>query len=247
MVCGSLTDGLGVHAHWQQSAGDWHIGAKRAFDLFPGPLKKRMQMRRKERWDLHQSRALEAATAAANSSTSCKPAWSQLDLSSLESGSADLLKQAQALISSQDEHYGKKERDERAKLLQDLEEHYKDVGPMLDCVVWHDGTHWRAALDTTDFLDDASASDAKQPAGRLQDCKPLTNYRVEHQYGTFSAEDACNYVCNIYDEGNVLSVVVDAGMHGTHVAGITAAYHPENPALNGCAPGDAAKAFDPWA
>ena len=31
--------------------------------------------------------------------------------------------------------------------------------------------------------------------------------------------------------------VVDAGSHGTHVAGITAAHHPEDPALNGMAPG----------
>ena len=108
---------------------------------------------------------------------------------------------------------------------------------MLDCVVWHDGTHWRAALDTCDFLDDASISGKEHPSGRLQDFKPLTNYCIEQQYGTFSAEDACNFVCNIYDDGNVLSIVVDAGMHGTHVAGITAAYHPENPALNGCAPG----------
>jgi hypothetical protein len=31
--------------------------------------------------------------------------------------------------------------------------------------------------------------------------------------------------------------VVDAGSHGTHVAGITAAHHPEDPALSGIAPG----------
>lgn len=109
------------------------MGAKRVFELYPGPLKKRMQARRKERWDLHQSEALEAATAAAIGSGPCNPAWSQLDLSSLEAGSPDLLKQAQALIASQEEHHGKAEREDRAKLLQDLEEHYKDIGTQGIC------------------------------------------------------------------------------------------------------------------
>jgi subtilisin family serine protease len=31
--------------------------------------------------------------------------------------------------------------------------------------------------------------------------------------------------------------VVDAGSHGTHVAGITAAFHEREPHLNGIAPG----------
>lgn len=73
--------------------------------------------------------------------------------------------------------------------------------------------------------------------GKLEDFEPLTDYRTELKYGTFSKEDGCNFVCNIYEEGNVLSIVVDAGSHGTHVAGITAAYSPENPSRNGIAPG----------
>ena len=61
--------------------------------------------------------------------------------------------------------------------------------------------------------------------------------RAERRYGTFSALDACNFVLNIYDEGKTLSIVTDTGEHGTHVAGITSAHHPEDPSLNGVAPG----------
>lgn len=105
------------------------------------------------------------------------------------------------------------------------------AGPLLQCVVWHDGTHWRAAIDTSDMHEPGSGK------GLLADFKPLTNYKAERQYGTFSAQDGCNFVCNIYEEGDVLSIVVDSGPHGTHVAGITAAHQPDNPALNGIAPG----------
>ena len=87
------------------------------------------------------------------------------------------------------------------------------VGPLLQCVVWHDGSHWRAAIDTSDMYEPDSDK------GLLKDFKPLTNYKIERQYGTFSSEDGCNFVCNIYEEGKVLSIVVDSGSHGTHVAG----------------------------
>lgn len=56
-------------------------------------------------------------------------------------------------------------------------------------------------------------------------------------WSCYRAEDSCNFALNIYDMGNVLSIVVDSGSHGTHVAGITSAYHEAEPHLNGIAPG----------
>ena len=130
-------------------------------------------------------------------------------------------------------------------------------------------------------------SAAKSSALESSSKFPLATIPVCLQWGTFSAEDACNFALNIYDEGDILSIgerglskhgsmaafagreagwprewsapvspaaakvaagphlealhclaaVVDAGSHGTHVAGITAAHNPEDPALNGMAPG----------
>ena len=43
----------------------------------------------------------------------------------------------------------------------------------------------------------------------------------------FSKLDACSCVVNVYDQGNILSIVTDSSPHGTHVAGIATAFHPK--------------------
>eukprot|EP00249_Psilotum_nudum_P018372 c26772_g1_i1 orf=205-4470(+) len=126
----------------------------------------------------------------------------------------------------------KKEREDlqnRVDLLQKLSETYEDKGPIIDAVVWNDGDNWRVALETLDFDDSGH--------GKLADFSPLASYRIEHQFGIFSKMDACSFVTNVYDDGNILSIVTDSSPHGTHVAAITAAYHPEEPLLCGVAPG----------
>lgn len=96
---------------------------------------------------------------------------------------------------------------------QELRKSYEDHGPVIDAVVWHDGSVWRAALDTSELHEEGSST------GALADFAPMTDFKTERQYGTFSAADSCNFAVNIYEEGKILSIVVDAGAHGTHVAG----------------------------
>lgn len=46
-----------------------------------------------------------------------------------------------------------------------------------------------------------------------------------------------NYAVDVMDAGRRVVLTVDSGAHGTHVAGIVAAYYPDRPELNGVAPG----------
>ncbi len=99
-----------------------------------------------------------------------------------------------------------------------------DVGPVVDCVSFHDGTYWRACIDTTG-------------SGDLTSCEAMAAYKHEFGYACFSQETQLNYSFNFYEDGDVLSIVVAAGSHGTHVAGIVGAYFPGDVARSGNAPG----------
>jgi len=51
--------------------------------------------------------------------------------------------------------------------------------------------------------------------------------RLERKYAIFSKLDACSFVANVYNDGNLVSIVTDCSPHATHVAGIAAAFHPD--------------------
>ncbi len=177
--------------------GRWHVGVKPAYEMFPGGLVRRLKTKRRKVF-------AEAQRAA----------------------EVGLERRREALRGAK----GKDAQRERGDLkvrfeqLQALWKAYADPGPIYDCVVYHDGSVWRALIDTDED-------------GDLADEKAMTNYRLERQWSTFSSEDRLNYGINIYSEGKRLSIVVDCGAHGTHVAGIVAAHYPDRPALNGIAPG----------
>jgi tripeptidyl-peptidase II len=97
-----------------------------------------------------------------------------------------------------------------------------DFGPVLLCLLVKgaDG-RWLAALDASgkgDFTRSAF----------------VPEYSLTQKFGSL---DMLNYGIAVYEDGKVLSIITDCGAHGTHVAGISAAYFEGHPELNGVAPG----------
>lgn len=112
----------------------------------------------------------------------------------------------------------------KLELYKSVEKEFEDIGPLYDCLVFHDGEHWNGVIDTTE-------------TGDMSTLQPMVDYNIRLESARFSDVDALVYGINIFDQGSILSIVTDAGAHGSHVAGIVAAYHPDNPECNGVAPG----------
>ncbi|CAJ0575733.1 unnamed protein product, partial [Mesorhabditis spiculigera] len=101
----------------------------------------------------------------------------------------------------------------------------EDKGPVADVLLWHDGTSWKALLDTS-FR------------GKLGMCTPMGPYAEKYEFaeGTIDG-DQLTYGFNVYADEKKVEIVTVCGSHGSHVASIAAANYKENPALNGLAPG----------
>ncbi len=185
---------LKLGADWKIPSGEVRLGMKRGFELFPHDLLPRMIEHRKQKFSEVQRR-LEAEM--------------RRDVENFDAKTSKI---------------EKAELERRLERLVAAGQSVEDVGPIFDCVVFHDGTHWRAAVDTDED-------------GDLGEEKLLTNFRIERQYATFDDVSLLNFAVNIYDNGKTLSIVIDSNPHGTHVAGIVAANFPEQPEWNGVAPG----------
>ncbi|KAL2324539.1 hypothetical protein Fmac_023597 [Flemingia macrophylla] len=206
-ILGASGASLVINTSWKNPSGDWHVGYKLVYDLFTKNLTSRLKKERKRKWDEKNQEEIAKAVKQ----------LTDFDQEHIKVEDAKLKKVREDL-----QH--------RLDLLKKQSESYDDKGPAIDALVWYDGDVWRVALDTQSLEDDPDC-------GKLANFVPLTNYRTERKYGIFSKLDACTYVVNVYNDGNVLSMVTDSSPHGTHVAGIGTAFHPEEPLLNGVAPG----------
>ncbi len=191
---------LTLPEQWLSKTREFRVGLKAGYELFPPELVARLRERRKELF-MREHAKLEAQLRR------------------------ELAEWDEAYPDASAEQKGQREElEKRLEQLRHMAEHYEDPGPIYDCVTFHDGEVWRAAVDTNED-------------GQFADEKALANFSLEHEYATFRGEADLNFGVNIYNDGALLSLVADCGPHGTHVAGIVAAHFPEQPELNGIAPG----------
>ncbi len=187
--------------------GGYRLGLKAAFELYPPGVAKRVRAERKKAHDAAQRAAVEAAQSAAARTSAAK---------GKEGGGAS---------GALGEKKAAEEAKARVSLLGKLESGYADPGPLYDVVSFvDDGGAWRVCVDTSE-------------RGDLASCALLEPYRVGRTHALLDETSMLNFSVDVVGGGDVVTVCVDAGAHGTHVAGIIGAHFPERPELNGMAPG----------
>ena len=192
---------LKLGADWENPSGEYRVGSKAGFEIFPRGLVTRLKEEGLKEWR-------KGAGAAEAEVTRLLAAWHAAHPGPAPAGPAALRE--------------REDLEARQKQLRELK--HDPAGPVYDVVSWHDGETYRVAVDVG-------------CTGDLSGCTPLAPYAVEHRHGSFGEELQLNYCVAVYDGGSTVNICVDAGSHATHVAGIIGAYRPDQPELNGMAPG----------
>ncbi|EST06453.1 Peptidase S8/S53 domain protein [Kalmanozyma brasiliensis GHG001] len=216
--------------------GEWKIGFKKAYDLWPGELKSRRSAERQKAFLVsHQALLCQAQTELNALDAPAAPKASGPSAADGSDKSA----------ASENAKLKKDEIKARIQALKDLASSYKDDGPLLEAIVFHNGKNWYAVVGggegETHDPSTGQPQDILKPLEAqtldLTTVEPITDFRIERQWQSFGQQDLLTYTVNIEDNGNLLSLVTVAGSHGTHVAGIVGARHDDQPELNGVAPG----------
>jgi len=196
---------------WTNPSGKWRLGAKKLSELYAGPLKARVSKEEKE------ETAEAAAAVVANA---------ERELADWRAETGEQAAEAKAVA---DPAARRRLGELLARLAASKDAAAALSRPaadseVLDVVAWHDGSTWRAALDTS-------------RTGDMRAAPGMASFREERQFATLDRRSQLSYSLNTYDDGAIVSVVCDAGSHGTHVSGIAAGHHPGSPERSGVAPG----------
>jgi tripeptidyl-peptidase-2 len=201
---------------WADSVDEFRVGAAPLWTLLPGSTRERVLAERKELFEATHRAAANRMQRDLDAAENWTPSAEDEGVWGGRANATAAAKKAR-----------KTELEARLKELDALmKDDYDDAGPLIDVVAFRDEHGWRAVVDA-------------EGTGDLTDSKPMAPFGVERQLGTFGFGSACTFCLQIgdLDDNGALSIVCDAGSHGTHVAGIVAAnFEAEDDAADGVAP-----------
>ncbi|CAG2163191.1 unnamed protein product [Oppiella nova] len=144
---------LKIPGHWANPSGRYHIGVKNMYELYPAGVRTRMAREyRQTQWEpIHKTSKTETLR----------------ELREFED------KHPEPSNDSSDDKIIREDLKSKMDFLEEMDTKYRDLGPTYDCVVFYDGSHWMAVIDTSG-------------TGSLEDCTLLGNYRECLNYGTIS-------------------------------------------------------------
>ncbi|KAK9889317.1 hypothetical protein WA026_004596 [Henosepilachna vigintioctopunctata] len=194
---------LKIPESWNNPSNTYRIGVKQAFDLYPERLREQMRNKYKEKnWDETHREILANANR---------------ELVEFENRTGDSpLSEADRMM--------KENLENTIEILNNFEKKYNDVGPVYDCIIFHDGEMWKCCVDTSEI-------------GELEYCPLLGEFSKTGDFAQLTIHCNLNFSFNIHDSGNILELVGLCSVHGTLVGAIAAANFPDSPQENGIAPG----------
>ena len=209
---------------WAQDITSIKLGAVRLYDLLPRNVMRRVKKERKEIFVAKHQALISNVQSKLDNLPKAENKKSSDNKNNDKEEGGDNGEDEKKKIGTQ-----KKELQLLLEQLKDVLESYQDYGPLLDIIMFEDEGIWKAVIDT-------------QANGDLTNSIPMSSFRHERQIGELGFGSAVTYCIQVYDSGKILSIVTDAGSHGTHVAGIAAANfdggnNSGEEDINGVAPG----------
>ncbi|XP_057365075.1 tripeptidyl-peptidase 2-like [Daphnia carinata] len=126
VITGLSGRSLKIPDSWKNPSGEYRIGCKSLYQLYPTALRERMLKDFKEnKWDPLHKKTLAETTKK---------------LQAFELANPD---------PSGSEKATKEDYEMQIEMLNTLEKKFSNLGPCFDCVVFNDGQQWRACLDTS--------------------------------------------------------------------------------------------------
>lgn len=191
---------------WATNVVTLKIGAIRLFELLPRGVERRVKNERKQVFlSKHQAFISNTQSALDNLLLAEKADKKKEGDSGGSDGGEEKKKEKPSPMEKD-----KKELKLLLEQLNTIQEGYEDSGPLMDIVMFEEDGTWKAVIDL-------------EANGDMTKSVPMAPFAHSRQIGELGFGSAVTFCIQVYDNGNTLSIVTDAGSHGTHVAGIAAA------------------------